>query len=101
MIKAFSFLLVAFILLLTLPLAIGLGGGLFGLVIGLIGGLIGLLFGIFGAIIGAIAWIFKTIFHLLFGWHTGYDHPHWFHFNGCIFTAIIILILVVALHKRK
>jgi hypothetical protein len=102
MIKAFSFLLVAFILLLTLPIAIGLGGGLFGLIIGLIGGLIGLLFGILGAIIGAIAWIFKSIFHLLFGWHTGFDHHyHWFHFNGCIFTAIIILILIVAFSKRK
>jgi hypothetical protein len=102
MIKAFSFLFVAFILLITLPLAIGLGGGLFGLVIGLIGGLIGLLFGIFGAIIGAIAWIFKTIFHLLFGWNIGFDHHHhWFHFNGCILTGIIILILVVAFSKRK
>src|SRR5690348_6187545 len=103
MIKAFSFLFVAFILLITLPLAIGLGGGLFGLVIGLIGGLIGLLFGIFGAIIGAIAWIFKTIFHLIFGWqHTGFEHHnHWFHFNGCILTGLIILILVVAFSKRK
>jgi hypothetical protein len=101
MVKAFSFLVVAFILLLTLPLAIGLGGGLFGLAIGLIGGLIGLLFGIFGAIIGAIAWIFKTIFHLLFGWHMGLGHHHWFHFNGYIFTAIIILIFAVALNRKK
>src|SRR6185369_8948071 len=102
MIKAFSFLIVAFVLLLALPLAIGLGGGLFGLAIGLIGGLIGLLFGIFGAIIGAIAWIFKSIFHLLFGWHMGFDHHHhWFHFNGCIFAVIIILILAVALNRKK
>ena len=102
MIKAFSFLFVAFILLLMFPLMIGLGGGLFGLVIGLIGGLIGVIVGIFGAVIGAIAWIFKTIFHLIFGWHTGFaHHPHWFHFNGCIVTAIIILILVVAFSKRK
>jgi len=101
MVKAFSFLLVAFFLLLALPLAIGLGGGLFGLAIGLIGGLIGLLFGIFGAIIGAIAWIFKTIFHLLFGWHMGFGHHHWFHFNGYIFAAIIVVIIAVALNKKK
>jgi len=101
MIKAFSFLLVAFVLLLVLPLAIGLGGGLFGLAIGLVGGLIGLLFGIFGAIIGAIAWIFKTIFHLLFGWHMGFGHHHWFHFNGYIFAAIIVVIIAVALNKKK
>jgi len=100
-VKAFSFLLVVFILLLTLPLAIGLGGGLFGLAIGLIGGLIGLLFGILGAIIGAIAWVFKSIFHLFFGWHTDFGHHHWFHLNGYIFAAIIILILAVALNKRK
>ena len=100
MVKAFSFLLVACFLLLALPLAIGLGGGLFGLAIGLIGGLIGLLFGIFGAIIGAIAWILKTIFHLLFGWHMGFGHHHWFHFNGYLVAAIIILIFAVA-HRRK
>jgi hypothetical protein len=94
-------LLIAFIALLALPLAIGLGGGLFGLAIGLIGGLVGLLFGIFGAIIGAIAWIFKSIFHLLFGWHTDFGHHHWFHFNGYLFAAIIILILAVTLNKKK
>ena len=101
MVKAFSFLVVAFFLLLTVPLMIGLGGGLFGLAIGLIGGLFGLLFGLLGAIIGAIAWIFKSILHLLFGWHLGLGHHHWFHFNGYIFAAILILILVVALKKKK
>src|SRR5882757_8383904 len=97
MVKAFSFLVVAFLLLLSLPLMIGLGGGLFGLAIGLIGGLFGLLFGLLGAIIGAIAWIFKSIFHLIFGWHLGFGHHHWFHFNGYVLVAIVILILAVAL----
>ena len=100
MVKAFSFLLVGFILLLTLPLMIGLGAGFFGLALGLIGGLFGLLFGLFGAVVGAIAWVFKSIFHLLFGWHLGFGHHHWFHFNGYLVAAIIILIFAVA-HRRK
>jgi hypothetical protein len=101
MVKAISFLLVTFLLLLALPLMIGLGAGLFGLVIGLIGGLFGVFFGLFGAILGAIVWIFKSIFHLLFGWHLGFGHHHWFHFNGYIFAAILILLLAVALRKKK
>jgi hypothetical protein len=100
MVKAFSMLLVAFLLLLTIPLFIGLGGGLFGVAFGLIGGLIGLLFGLFGAIIGVIAWIFKSIFHLLFGWHMGFGHYHWFHFNGYLFVALLILIFALALRKK-
>jgi hypothetical protein len=101
MVKAFSFLFVAFLLLLTLPLMIGLGGGLFGLAFGLIGGLIGLIFGLFGAIVGAIAWIFKSIFHLLFGWHAGFGHHHWFHFNGYVVAAILVLIFVAALRGKS
>jgi hypothetical protein len=101
MVKAFSFLLVGFFLLLTLPLMIGLGAGFFGVVIGLIGGLFGLFFGLFGAILGAIAWIFKSVFHLLFGWHLGFGHHHWFHFNGYVFAAIVILILAIALKRKK
>ncbi len=101
MARSISIVLVAFVLLLTLPLWLGLGGGLIGLTFGLIGGLIGLIFGLFGAIIGAIAWIFKSIFHLLFGWHWGYSFHPWFHFNGYVFAAIIILILAVALNRRK
>ncbi|HLZ15897.1 MAG TPA: hypothetical protein VKQ08_02610 [Cyclobacteriaceae bacterium] len=99
MARPLSIVLVAFLLLLTLPLWLGLGGGLIGLTFGLIGGLIGLLFGLIGAFIGAIAWVFKGIFHLLFGWHHGFGfHP--FHFNGYLFTAVLIVILVIAL-KRK
>lgn len=101
MVKAFSFLLIGFFLILTIPLVIGLGAGFFELAIGLIGGLFGLLFGLLGAIVGAIAWVFKSIFHLLFGWHVGFGHHHWFHPNGYIFAAIIILILAVLLNKKK
>ncbi len=101
MVKAFSFLLVGFFLILTIPLIIGLGAGFFGLAIGLIGGLFGILFGLLGAIIGAIAWVFKSMFHLLFGWHLGFGHHHGFHPNGYILAAIIILILAVVLNKKK
>jgi len=101
MIKAFSILLAAFFMLLAIPLMIGLSGGLFGLAVGLIGGLFGLVFGVFGAIIGVIAWIFKTLFHVFFGWNLGFDHHHWLHFNGYLFGALLIFILVVALKKKK
>ncbi len=103
MVKAFSFLLVAFILLLALPLAIGLGGGLFGLAIG---------FDRWPH--RAHLWNFwsnnwrfrldfskpSSIFYSDGTWALTIYH-HWFHFNGSIFAAIVILILAVALNKRK
>ncbi len=100
MIKAFSLLIIGFIALLAIPICIGLAGGLFGLVFGLIGGVIGLIAGLFGAVIGGIAWIFRSIFHVFFGWGFGH-HEHWFHFNGYLFAALLILILAVALKRKK
>jgi hypothetical protein len=103
MARSLSILIIAFFLLLTLPLMIGIGGGLFGLAIGLVGGLIGIFFGLIGAVIGVIAWIFKTIFHILFGWSSGFDffdfHP-WFHFHG-YFIAILLVLLFVVISKSK
>ncbi len=101
MVKAFSFLLIGFFLILTIPLVIGLGAGFFGLAIGLIGGLIGHHFGLLRSIVGAIASDFKSIYNLLYGWHVGLCHHHCFNHNGYIFAAIIILILAVLLNKKK
>ena len=101
MVRSFSIVLIAIVLLLTLPLWFGLGGGLIGLAFGLIGGLLGLIFGLFGAIIGAIAWIFKALFHLLFGWHHESGFQYGFHFNGYVFAALLILILVIASKKKN
>lgn len=100
MVRSLSVVLIAFLVLLTLPLCLGLGGGLIGLTFGLIGGLIGVIFGLFGAIIGGIAAVVKGIFHLLFGWHAGFGFHHGFHFNGYFFVALLILIFVIAT-KRK
>jgi hypothetical protein len=101
MVKALSILAAAFFVLLAGPLIIGLGGGLLGFIIGLVGGLFGLIVGLLGAAIGAIAWVFRSIFHIFFGWHTGLGHHHWFHVNGYVCAAIIILVLVIALNKKK
>ena len=100
MARSLSILFVAFVLLITLPLWLGLGAGLIGLTFGIVGALIGVIFGLFGAIIGGIAWIFKTLFHVLFGWHLGFGFHPWFHFNGWVVAAFLILILAIAA-KRK
>lgn len=100
MARSLSIVLVAFVLLLTLPLCLGIGGGLLGLTFGLLGGLIAIIFELFGVILGGIGWIFKIIFNLLFGWHWGFGlHP--FDFNGYVLVALLILILVVASKGKK
>lgn len=100
MVKAFSFFVIAFALLLAIPICLGVAGGIFGLAVGLLGGIVGVFFGLIGAVIGCIAWIIKGFFHLLFGWHFSVGfHP--FHFNGYAVAAIIILLFVVASKRRK
>lgn len=98
MIKAFSLLIIGFILLMAIPICIGIAGGFFGLIMGLIGGIIGFVFATIGALFSGIAWIFSGLFHLLFGW-TG--HHHGFHFNGYLIAAIIIAVIALSTHKKK
>ena len=100
MIKAFTFLVIGFMLLLTVTIFIGIAGGVFGLIVGLIGGAVGLFFGLIGAIFGCIAGVFKAIFHVLFGWNSDFGFHHW-HMNGYIFAALLVLIFVVASQKKK
>lgn len=85
-------------LVISVPICIGIGGGIFGMIVGLIGGAIGLVFGIIGAIIGFIADIFSGILHALFGSHHHGFHP--WHFNGFALLALIILIFVIARGKK-
>ena len=90
-----SAVLIICILLLTFPLWIGLGAGLFGLAVGIFGGMIGIIAGIFGVIVGIIALPFK----LLFGWGHGGWFPH-FHFHGFLLLAVIILVIALLLKRR-
>ncbi len=101
MIKAFSFLVIGFLLLLTVPLCIGIAGGLFGLVFGVIGAVIGLFFALIGGIFKCIAWIFSSMMHLLFGWHSDFGfHPWHWHFNGYVLAALIVLIIAISQRKK-
>src|SRR6266850_6579158 len=100
MVKGCSFLLVGLLLLVSIPLCIGIAGGIFGLIFGIIGGIFGLIFGLMGGIFKAIAWAFGSMMHLIFGWHSDFGfHPWHWHFNGYFFAALIILI--IALSQRK
>lgn len=102
MIKAFGILIVGFIALVSLPIFLGLAGGLFGLIFGVVGGVIGLFCAVIGGVIGFIAGIFRGITHLLFGWHSDFGfHPWHWHLNGYTFAAILVLILIVVSQKKK
>jgi hypothetical protein len=87
-----SSLLIALVLIVTFPLWLGLGMGLFGVLIGLIAGF-------FGLMIGIIALPFK----LLFGWGEwgwGCDvFPHFHHARGL--TALVIIIIAVLIVKNR
>lgn len=98
MAKGCLFLMLGIIALITVPVCIGIAGGLFGLMAGLIGAIFGLVFGILGGIFRFIGWIFKGIFHLLFGWHSDYGFHHW-HFN--IFAFAILIVLIIAFASRR
>lgn len=100
MVKGCSFIIVGFLLLISVPIVIGIGGGIFGLIVGLIGGAIGLVFGIIGAVFGAIADVFGGIMHGLFGWHHHGFPFHW-HFNGFLILAIIVLIFALSTRNKK
>lgn len=94
-------LLLAFILIFTFPIWIGLLAGGFGLIMGIFGGILGIIGGIFGAIFGVIGSVFGAIFGI-FDWSWGHSHtffPH-VHFNGYAMAAIVIVAILI-LNKRK
>ncbi|GIL22088.1 MAG: hypothetical protein BroJett042_06010 [Bacteroidota bacterium] len=95
-----STVFIILILLLTFPLWVGLGAGLFGLIAGLFAGLVGLIVGLIGAVVGIIAAIFKA----LFGW--GAWHHGW-HFDGpdmnafTWFALLIIGALIITRNRKS
>ena len=96
MLKGCAFFIVGIFLLIMIPVGIGVIGGVFGLLVGIVGGVFGIIAGIFGAILGCAAWIFKGLFHLLFGWnHFG------FHCNGFLLTALVVLVIALAINRKK
>lgn len=88
-----STILVVLVVLFTLPIWIGVAGGLFGLVAGLCGGI----FGIFAAIFGVLLSVIAIPFKILFGWGHWGIFPH-FHFPG---LGVVALVVVIALLLRK
>jgi hypothetical protein len=60
--KVLGTLLIIFAAIFLFPVALGIGGAIFGLLVGLIGGLIGLLAGILGMIVAIPAFLFELLF---------------------------------------
>ena len=91
--------LLLLIFIFTLPLWIGLAGGMIALFVGLLGGFFGLIGGIIGIVVSVIGGIFKAIFHGIFGWGSMGDWPH-FHMNPYTWFAIVIIAALI-INKRK
>ncbi len=95
-------LLLAFILIFTFPIWIGLLAGGFGVIMGIFGGV----FGIFGSIIGAIFSIIGSVFSAIFNvfdWSWGGSHllhPH-IHMNRYAVLAFIIIIALILTKKKQ
>lgn len=96
-------LFLAFILIFTFPIWIGLLAGGFGLIIGIFGGIIGVIGSIVGAIFSVIGSVFSAIFGG-FNWGWGDTHifyPH-LHVNGyAVFAFIIITALIVSKRRQR
>jgi hypothetical protein len=95
-------LFLAFILIFTFPIWIGLLAGGFGLIMGIIGGIFGIIGSIIGAIFGAMGSVFSAIFGI-FDWSWGNTHlfyPH-LHFNKYAILAFIIIVALIVSKKRQ
>lgn len=95
-------LFLAFILIFTFPIWIGLLAGGFGLMVGIFGGI----FGIIGSIIGAIFSVIGSVFSAIFGaFDWGWNGPHIFHphvhMNRYAFLAFIIIVALIISKKRQ
>ena len=95
-------LFLAFILIFTFPIWIGLFAGGFGLVVGILGGIFGIIGSIIGAIFGAIGAVFSAIFGVIdWSWsNTHFHFPH-FHLNGYAFLAFIIVVALIVSKRRQ
>jgi hypothetical protein len=63
MAKGCTSVLIVFLIVITLPVWIGIAGGLLGIVGGLFGAALGVVAAVFGAIAGVIGSIFGSLFH--------------------------------------
>ncbi|MDL5048543.1 hypothetical protein QQ054_21245 [Oscillatoria amoena NRMC-F 0135] len=97
MAKALSTLFILFLLIITLPVLIGLGGGLIGAGIGIVGAFFGIVFGIFGAIVGVIGSILGAIAEAISAVFGGVFHP----VISVKPITILLIILVIVLFIRS
>lgn len=96
-----STILIVLLIVFTLPIWIGIAGGLFGLVMGLFGAAIGIIAGVFGAVIGAIAGVIGGVFGL-FSWDwSPVFHFFGFHYNFLLVICLVIAIVMVSRSRRK
>ncbi|HEY5691608.1 MAG TPA: hypothetical protein VIS49_09140 [Cyclobacteriaceae bacterium] len=95
-------LFLAFILIFTFPIWIGLLAGGFGLMVGIFGGIFGIIGSIIGAIFNVIGSVFSAIFGAFdWGWSgTPIFHSH-LHMNRYAFLAFIIVIALIISKKRQ
>ncbi|MEQ8424415.1 MAG: hypothetical protein RIA63_06875 [Cyclobacteriaceae bacterium] len=95
-------LFLAFIVLCTFPIWVGLIAGGFGLIIGIFGAIFGVIAGIFGTIFGIIGGILEAIFGGIFGWGHDWNFFHFphFHIDG-LGLVVIIVIVALILNRRK
>ena len=88
-----STLLIVLVIIFTIPIWIGLAGGLFGIVVGVFGAVIGVIAGVFGAIFGVIGGIF--------GWIFDWSWPFNGFFHWKIFPILIIVLIVVLVSRSR
>lgn len=95
-------LFLAFILIFTFPIWIGLLAGGFGALFGIFGGILGIIGAIIGAIFSAIGSVFSAIFGAFnWGWNGSHIlHPH-IHMNKYAILAFIIIIALIISKRRQ
>jgi len=83
MTKALTAVLLAIAICFAMPLVIGIFGAIFGIFAGVFGAIIGVFGAVFGAVFGSIGWVLEAVF------------------GGGFITFLVIVVLVVALTRRK
>lgn len=99
MAKGCSTVLLIFLLVITLPVWIGIAGGLIGVVAGIAGTMLGVVLGIFGAIGGIIGSLFGAIGKIVGLTFGGAFHP--IISIKPFFILVIILVVLISLSRNK
>ena len=89
--------LIIFMLLITFPIWVTLGG----IMLGLAGGLIGVLVGVCAAIFGVFVALIALPFKILFGLGDWGYHDSFFHFGDHTLFIIAMIILVALILRRQ